>query len=82
MYEKPKSLSENPVYTELDKIRLQGRNDDTYQKLVKRDSDYAMPAHERGETYEDMTMGRNLPGYEALDLSKRDVDDYQKLVKT
>jgi hypothetical protein len=29
-----------------------------------------------------MKMGRNLPGYEELDLSKREADDYQKLAKT
>ena len=82
MYEKPKISPENPGYAELDKNRLQGRNDGTYQKLVKRDSDYVIPAHERRESYEDMKMGRNLPGYEALDLSKREADDYQKLMKT
>jgi hypothetical protein len=82
MYEKPKKSSENPGYAELDKNRLQGRNDGTYQKLVKRDSDYVIPAHKRIESYEDIKMGRNLPGYEELDLSKREVDDYQKLMNT
>ena len=75
---------ENPVYTELDVNRVHGRNtmeDGTYQKLVKRDSDYVIPA-ERRDTYEDIKMGRNLPGYEELDLSKREADDYQKLMKT
>jgi hypothetical protein len=82
MYKKPKKSPENPGYAELDKNRLQGRNDGTYQKLVKRDSDYVIPAHERRESYEDIKMGRNLPDYEELDLSKREVDDYQKLMKT
>ncbi|CAB4033159.1 Hypothetical predicted protein, partial [Paramuricea clavata] len=85
MYEEPKKSPENPGYTELDKNRLQGRNktdDGTYQKLVKRDSDYVIPAHERGESYGDIEMERNLPDYEELDLSKREADDYQKLVKT
>jgi hypothetical protein len=82
MYKKPKKSPENPGYAELDKNRLQGRNDGTYQKLVKRDSDYVIPAHERRESYEDIKMGRNLPDYEELDLSKREADDYQKLMKT
>ena len=85
IYEEPNNLPENPGYTELDKDRLQGRNrtdDDTYQELVKEDSDYVIPAHERKETYEDIKRGRNLPGYEELDLNKREADDYQKLVKT
>jgi hypothetical protein len=82
MYEKPKKSSENPGYAELDKKRLQGRNDGTYQKLVKRDSDYVIPVHERRESYEDIKMGRNLPDYAELDLSKREADDYQKLMKT
>jgi hypothetical protein len=75
---------ENPVYTELDVNRVHGRNtmeDGTYQKLVKRDSDYVIPA-ERRDTNEDIKMGRNLQGYEELDLSKREADDYQKLMKT
>ncbi|CAB4038678.1 Hypothetical predicted protein, partial [Paramuricea clavata] len=85
IYKKPKKSPENPGYTELDKNRRQGRNktdDGTYQKLVKRDSDYVIPAHERRESYEDIKMGRNLPDYEELDLRKREADDYQKLVKT
>jgi hypothetical protein len=85
-YEEPKILPQNPGYTELNKNRLEGRKEDsTYQKLVKRDSDYVIPAHERRESYEDIKMERNLPGYEELDLSKRKAEDYptyQKLVKT
>ena len=84
---------ENPVYTELDKYRLQGRNDRTYQKLVKRDSDYVIPAHER-RGYE--TPGQNKmhekpkkspetdPGYAELDVNRlqgRNDCTYQKLVK-
>jgi hypothetical protein len=52
--EEPKLSAENPVYTELD---VKGRNateNDTYQKLVKQDSDYVIPAHERRESYEDI----------------------------
>ncbi|CAB4030779.1 Hypothetical predicted protein, partial [Paramuricea clavata] len=88
-YEEPKISPENPGYTELDKNRLQGRNamdDDTYQKLLKRDSSYVMPAHENiRESYEDIKMGRNVPDYTDLDLSKREAEDYpayQELVKT
>ena len=57
---------------------------DTYENMdtVTQDSDYVIPAHERRESYEDIEMGGNLPGYEPLDLSKREVDRYQKLVKT
>ena len=75
---------ENPGYTELDKNRLQGRNsadDSTYQKLQRRDSD-VIPAHERRESNEDIKMGRNLPGYEQLDQSKREADDYTPLTKS
>ena len=76
---------ENPGYTELDKNTLQGRNatdDSTYQKLQRQDSDYVIPAHERRESYEDIKMGRNLPGYEELDQSKREADDYTPLTKS
>ncbi|CAB3980379.1 MAM domain-containing glycosylphosphatidylinositol anchor 2-like [Paramuricea clavata] len=82
--EEPKLSPENPVYTELD---VNGRNtteDGSYQKLVKQDSDYVIPAHKRRESYEDICvkMGRNLPDYTELDQSKRETDNYQKLVKT
>jgi hypothetical protein len=83
-YEEPKMSQENPGYTELDKNRLQGRNsadDSTYQKLQRRDSD-VIPAHERRESNEDIKMGRNLPGYEQLDQSKREADDYTPLTKS
>jgi hypothetical protein len=76
---------ENPGYTELDKNRLQGRNaadDNAYQKLQRRDSDNVIPAHERRESYEDIKMGRNLPGYEELDQSKREAEDYTSLTKS
>ena len=42
------------LYTELD---VKGRNtteNGTYEKLVKQDSDYVIPAHERRESYEDI----------------------------
>jgi hypothetical protein len=84
-YEEPKMSQENPGYTELDKNRLQGRNvtdDSTYQKLQRQDSDYVIPAHERRESYEDIKMGGNLPGYEELDQSKREADDYTPLTKS
>ena len=80
---------ENPGYTEgyaeLDKNRLQGRNatdDSTYQKLQRRDSDNVIPDNERRESYEDIKMGGNLPGYEDLDQSKREADDYTSLTKS
>ncbi|CAB4011475.1 MAM domain-containing glycosylphosphatidylinositol anchor 2-like [Paramuricea clavata] len=77
-YEEPKLSPENPVYTELDVNRVHGRNttgDGTYQKLVKRDSDYVIPAHERKESHEDIKMGSKLPtGYEELDQSKLEAE--------
>jgi hypothetical protein len=81
--EEPKMSQENPGYTELDKNRLQGRiaDDSTYQKLQRRDSDVT-PAHERRESYEDIKMGRNLSGYEELDQTKREADDYTPLTKS
>ena len=36
---------------------MKGRNtteNGTYEKLVKQDSDYVIPAHERRESYEDI----------------------------
>ena len=76
--EEPKLSPENPVYTELDVNRVHDTNtteDGTYQKLVKQNSDYVIPAHERGETCEDIKMGRNLPaGYEELDQSKLEAE--------
>ena len=72
--EEPKLSPENPVYTELD---VNGRNttgDDTYQKLIKQDSEYVIPAHERRESYQDIKMGRNLPDYTELDQSKRETE--------
>jgi hypothetical protein len=84
-YEEPKMAQENPGYTELDKNTLHNRNatdDSTYQKLQRQDSDYVIPAHERRESYEDIKIGRNLPGYEELDQSKREADDYTPLTKS
>ncbi|CAB4042471.1 Hypothetical predicted protein, partial [Paramuricea clavata] len=70
--EEPKFSPENPVYTELD---VSGRNtteNGTYQNLVKQDSDCVTPVHERRESYEDIKMGRSLPDYTELDLSKHE----------
>ena len=52
--EEPKLSPENPVYTELDVKVRNTTEDGTYQKLVKKDSDYVTPAHERRESYEDI----------------------------
>ena len=63
-------------YTELNKNRADETNDRTYQKLLKRDSDYVIPAH-AGEI-------KTTPGYTELDNTKRVLDDsasYQKLIK-
>jgi hypothetical protein len=75
--EEPELSPENPVYTDLNVNRDHGRNttsDDTYQKLVKRDSDDVIPAHERRESYEDIKMGRSLPDYTKLDQSTRETE--------
>ncbi len=87
-YKKLKILPQNPVYTELDQNRRRNTADEGfYQKLQKQDSDYAIPDHERRESYEDIKMGRNLPGYAELDQMEREREEsqrsaYQKLVKT
>jgi hypothetical protein len=57
--------------------RDHGRNttsDDTYQELVKQESDYVIPAHERRESYQDIKMGRSLPDYTELDQSTRETE--------
>ena len=80
-------LAQNPGYAALDPNRRRNTADEGfYQKLRKQDSDYVIPAHERRETYEDIKMGRNLPGYAELDQRKRELEEsqrsaYQKLVK-
>ena len=86
--EELKISPQNPVYTELDQNRRRNTADEGfYQKLQKQDSDYAIPDHERRESYEDIKMGRNLAGYAKLDQRKREREEsqrsaYQKLVKT
>jgi hypothetical protein len=52
--EEPKLSPENPVYTELDVKDRNTTGHGTYQKLVKQDSDYVTPAHERRESHEDI----------------------------
>ena len=76
-FEETKLSPENPVYTGLDENRLHGGNttsDGTYQKLIKQDSDYVIPAHEIGESYEDIKMGGNLPDYGELNQSRREAE--------
>jgi hypothetical protein len=72
-------------YTELDKNRADETNDHTYQKLLKRDSDYLIPTHAEAEPscVEDGKI-KTTPGYTELDNTKRVLDDsasYQKLLK-
>ena len=60
-------------YTELnDKNRADETNDHTYQKLVKRDSDYLIPTHAEAEPscVEDGKI-KTTPGYTELDNTKR-----------
>ena len=77
IYEEPDISSQNLDYAQLDRNRRRNsENDGEYQKLQKLDSDY----HERPETgyeYEDMKMGRNLPGYMELDQNKRETEESQ-----
>ena len=77
--------SQNPDYTELNKDRLRNstNDDDTYQKLLRGNPEYVIPAHERRKLNQDMKqMEKSPPGYEELDLTKRetDGDTYQKLL--
>jgi hypothetical protein len=83
-YEEVQILS-LPGYTELDKNRADETNDHTYQKLVKRDSDYLIPTHAEAEPscVEDGKI-KTTPGYTELDNTTRVQDDsasYQKLIK-
>ncbi len=86
-YENSKISTQDPDYTVLDKNGRRNTADEgLYQKLRRQDSDYVIPAHERRESYEDIKVGRNLPGYAELDPRKRELEEsqgsaYQKLVK-
>ena len=85
--EKPETPAGNPGYTELDVNKMQrsnSREDSTYQKLIRRNSDYVVRANESGESYEEIKMGKNLPGYQELDSNKREIEEYptyEKLAK-
>ena len=75
-----------PVYAELDRNRQdETTNDGLYQKLLKRDSDYVIPAHTEAESsYEEVGKIKTPPGYTELENTKRVQDDsacYQKLIK-
>jgi hypothetical protein len=79
-------ISPSSVYAELDRNRQdEATNDATYQKLLKRDSDYVIPAHTEAESsYEEVGKIKTPPGYKELDNTKRVQDDsacYQKLIK-
>ena len=75
------------VYTELNRNRENEHTNDinTYQKLLKPDSDYVIPACVPEESpYEEVEKQKSLPGYTQLDQAKRVTDDdalYQKLMK-
>jgi hypothetical protein len=79
-------ISPPSVYAELDRNRQdKTTNDGLYQKLLKRDSDYVIPAHTEAESsYEEVGKIKTPPGYTELDNTKRVQDDsacYQKLIK-
>ena len=82
----PADGSSSPVYAEPDRNRQnETTNDGTYQKLLKRDSDYVIPAHTEAESsYEEVGKIKTPPGYTELDNTKRvqdDSADYQNLIK-
>ncbi|CAB3988283.1 Hypothetical predicted protein [Paramuricea clavata] len=83
-YEKVQ-ISSLSGYTQLDKNRADETNDHTYQKLLKRDSDYLIPTHAEAEpSYVEDGEIKTTPGYTELDNTKRVQDDsasYQKLIK-
>ena len=85
-YEEPIRSLQYPIYTALDKTKRKNSDEDNYQKLLKPNSDYVTPAHERQEPeYEDVKPGGNLPGYTELDQMKRETAEsqesaYQKLI--
>ncbi len=75
-----------PGYTALDKSQQDDTaNDHAYQKLVKYDSDYVIPAesHRQTEAYEEVGKEKTPPGYTELDATKRQEDNtgYQKLIR-
>ena len=79
-------ISPPSVYAELDRNRQdKATNDATYQKLLKRDSNYTIPNHTEAEpSYEEVGKIKTTPGYKELDNTKRVQDDsacYQKLIK-
>jgi hypothetical protein len=77
-------ISPPSVYAELYRNQHDG-NDHLYQGLIKRDSDYVIPAHTKAEpSYEEVGKKKSPSGYQELDITKRVQDDgayYQKLIK-
>ena len=72
-----------PVYAELDRNRQdETTNDGLYQKLLKRDSDYVIPAHTEAESsYEEVGKIKTPPGYTELENTKRVQDDIALVTK-
>ena len=75
-------------YAELDTNQRHGTaNDHTYQKLLKYDPDYVIPAdgHDETEPYEEVGKEKTPPGYTELDTNQRhqtaNDHTYQKLLK-
>ena len=78
-------VSPPPVYTESNRNQQDAATvDNTYQKLLKYDSGYALPPHGELETsYEDVESNKAPSNYQELDGTKRVLDDsasYQKLI--
>ena len=83
-YEEVQISPPSHVYAELNRNQ-RDENDHLYQGLIKRDSDYVIPAHTGAEPfYEEVGKKTSPPGYQELDITKRVQDDsahYQKLIK-
>ena len=73
-YEEPAAPS---VYSKLNRNQQDETTvDNTYDKLLKHDSGYALPVHGKLETsYEDVENYKAPSNYQELDSTKRVVDD-------
>ena len=87
-YEEVGKQKTPPGYTELDtNKRHETANENTYQKLLKYNPDYTIPADDDDETkpYEEVGKQKTPPGYTELDTNKRhetaNENTYQKLLK-
>lgn len=85
MYEDVKAFS--PGCTKLRKYRSERKNtteDGASMKSLDEDLEYCIPEDKEREPYENMKGLKNLPGYQELDIFRREYEDfttYQKLIK-